>query len=480
MGEERGDGPRAVDAPLDWGAGAELNAFEVLMWRAEVDRKLSSTVAFIEELDGVPDWDRFVAAHDWAVRMAPRFSQRVVEPPLGLGAPRWTSDPDFDLRYHVRRVAVPGAGGWTELLEAATALAMTPFDRARSTWEAVLFEGLSGGKAAYFLKMHHVMTDGMSAMQLLGGLHSRRRDPNPNKPQPPRVDASVTSSVDALLEQIRADVRGAPGLLGAVGSTVLGAVRDPKGVLRYGQSLRRVLTPPDAPGSPLIAKRSLTWRFAALDVSVADLKAAGMAAGGSLNDAFLAGLLGGYRRYHEAMAADVPEAIPVAIPISVRKPNDPAGGNRISSARISAPLAVKDPRARIERVRELIVLAKGEPAGDVIGLFSPMLARLPGAVIAQVAGPMTKGNDLQASNVPGLREDVYLAGAKVERLYGYGPLPGCAAMISFVSHGPVGCIGVNFDPAAFTEDELFLQSLLEGFWEVLSLHEGSAKPIARI
>ncbi|MBA2324386.1 MAG: hypothetical protein H0V92_10385 [Pseudonocardiales bacterium] len=122
-------------------------------------------------------------------------------------------------------------------------------------------------------------------------------------------------------------------------------------MLRYGQSLRRVLIPPDAVGSPLLARRSLTWRFAALDVPVADLKAAGKAAGGSINDAYLAALLGGYRRYHEAMAASVPEAIP----ISVRKPTDPPGGNRISSARISAPLVNADPKARIEEVRALPV-----------------------------------------------------------------------------------------------------------------------------
>ncbi|MDQ2706356.1 MAG: hypothetical protein M3Z25_01360 [Actinomycetota bacterium] len=127
-------------------------------------------------------------------------------------------------------------------------------------------------------------------------------------------------------------------------------------MLRYGQSLRRVLIPPDAVGSPLLARRSLTWRFAALDVPVADLKAAGKAAGGSINDAYLAALLGGYRRYHEAMAASVPEAIPIAIPISVRKPTDPPGGNRISSARISGPLANADPKARIEEVRALPVL----------------------------------------------------------------------------------------------------------------------------
>lgn len=469
----------SVDAPLGWGGGDEMNAFEVLMWRAEADRALSSTVVGVEELDCVPDWDRFMAAHEWALRMVPRFRQRVVDPPLGLGAPRWELDPEFDMRYHIRRIALPGNGGWTELLEAAAAVAMTPFDRSRPPWEVVLFEGLPDGRAAYLLKMHHSATDGMGSIQLLGQMHSRRREPTPNKPLPPIPEQSSSNPVDALVNQVLSDVSSVPGALGGIGSKLLGAVRDPKGALRYGQSLRRVLTPPDAAGSPLLAKRSLTWRFGALDIPVADLKAAGKKAGGSINDAYLAALLGGYRRYHEAMAAEVPEAIPIAIPISVRKPDDPEGGNRISSARLAAPLAVTDPVARIEEIRALILSAKGEVAGDVIGTFSPALARLPGQVIAQLAGPMTKGNDLQASNVPGLREDVYLAGAKVERVYGYAPLPGCASMITFISHGPVGCVGVNFDAASFTEEEIFLRSLKEGFEEVLALNPGSGEVVIR-
>ena len=469
----------AEDAPLDWGSADEMNAFEVLMWRAEADRALSSTVVGLEQLDVVPDWDRFVAAHEWAMRMVPRFRQRVVEPPLGIGNPRWAVDPEFDLRYHLRRVAVPGAGGWSELLEAAAAIAMTPFDRSRPPWEVVLFEGLPDGRGAYLLKLHHSATDGMGSIQLLGQMHSRRREPTLDKPNPPLSQVVSSNPVETLVDQVVSDVSGVPGFLGGLGSGLLSAVRDPKGALRYGQSLRRVLTPPEAHGSPLLAKRSLTWRFAALDVPVADLKAAGKTAGGSINDAYLAALLGGYRRYHEAMGAPAPEAIPIAIPISVRKPNDPPGGNKISSARISAPLANSDPKARIEEVRALILSAKGERANDVIGMFSPALARLPGQIIAQVAGPMTKGNDLQASNVPGIGDDLYIAGAKVERIYPYAPLPGCAAMITFLSHGPIGCVGVNFDSASFTEPELFVTSLLEGFREVLALHPGSGDPVAR-
>ena len=90
-------------------------------------------------------------------------------------------------------------------------------------------------------------------------------------------------------------------------------------------------------------------------------------------------------------------------------------------------------------------------------------------MISQLAGGLTKANDLQASNVRGIREDVYLAGAKIERAYPFGPLPGCATMITLVSHGSMCCIGANVDPAAVTDPERFNRNLCEGFDEVLTL-----------
>jgi hypothetical protein len=105
---------------------------------------------------------------------------------------------------------------------------------------------------------------------------------------------------------------------------------------------------------------------------------------------------------------------------------------------------------------------------------------LPAAVLSAIAGGMTKANDLQASNVPGLREDLYLAGARIERAYGFGPLPGCASMITLTTHGDTCCVGANVDPAAVTEPELFAQCLERGFAEVLSLHPSSAPPLRRV
>jgi WS/DGAT/MGAT family acyltransferase len=414
--------------------------------------------------------------------MAPRFRQRVVEAPFGLGAPRWTVDPDFDLRFHVRRARLPQGGGWPELLEAAAQIAMTPFDRTRPPWEATLYEGLPGGRAAYLLKVHHSATDGLSAIQLLEQLHPPTRASNPAKPQPAASEQGPTSPIGALVGQAVGDVRATPTVAREVGSLALHTLTDPLGTVRaatrYGRSLLRVLTPPEAGGSPLLANRSLTWRFTAVDVPFADLRAAGKAAGGSVNDAFIAALLGAYRRYHAALDTPV-DAIPMTIPISLRTPDDPQGGNRITAARFTAPVSTADPAARIAQVRAVVLAARGEPALDAVGLVSPLMARLPGSLTARLAGPLTKGNDLQASNIPGIRRDAYLAGARIERMYLFGPLPGCAAMITLVSHGKTACVAANLDGAAFTEPALFQRCLLDGFAEVLALHPGAGAPFAR-
>jgi diacylglycerol O-acyltransferase len=481
-------------APPHWGGCAELSAFETVLWRADADRSLRSPLLALEQLESTPDWERFVAAHERLVAMVPRLRQRVVEAPLDLGTPRWSPDPHFDPRIHVWRCRLAAGGGWPQLLERAARLAMRPFDRSRPPWEAVLVEGLPNGRAAYLVKLHHSLTDGLGAVQLLEQLHSRH--PEPPAEDAPDLHSAATADggprmptggaagpLDVLAHQVRHDVASVPGLLRAAGAGVLGAVSDPPGTVRsatrYASSLRRLLRPPAAEPSPLLAARGVAWRFLALDVPLRDLRVAARVAGGTLHDAYLAALLGGYRRYHAALGEPV-DTLPVAIPISVRRPGDPAGGNRITATRFAAPVGIADPKTRIQRVRELVLAVRGEPAlGSSVGLMFPTLARLPAALSTQLVGSVTKGNDLQASFVPGMRDDRYLAGARVERVYPFAPRPGCPAMITLATYQDVGCVGVNFDPVSFSRPELFTRCLLDGFTEVLGLHPGSAAPRVR-
>ena len=293
-------------APLDWGASREMNALEALMWRGEeADPRLRSTICSFGVLDCAPDWQRFLAACEWGTRMVPRFRQKVVEPAFGFGNPVWVNDPDFDLHYHVRRQRISEGGGWREALACAEQIAMTPFDRARSPLEVVLFEGLPEGRAAMLLKMHHSATDGIGGFQLFSKLHSKKREHNPSKPQPAEPPPEWKTPRDVLREQLERDARQLLGNVRDGAASLLSRLQHPVAAVtdavNFTSSLRRVLAEPAAEGSPLLRRRSLSWRFQAFDVSFPDLRAAAKAAHASLNDAFLAALLGAFRLYHEKL-----------------------------------------------------------------------------------------------------------------------------------------------------------------------------------
>jgi len=194
-----------------WGGPADMTDWEAVMWRAEVEPRTRSTGVLLEILDCEPDWNRLVAAHDRITRQIPRLRERVVEPALPLVPPAWSPDHDFDLRHHLHRLRLPAPGGMRELLEVTEGLFDRPLDRSRPPWEAILFEGLDGGRAAYALKLHHSLTDGQGGIQLLELAHSRTREashtsapaapPQPPEPQaagpgrrPPRAIAATTAA----------------------------------------------------------------------------------------------------------------------------------------------------------------------------------------------------------------------------------------------------------------------------------------------
>ncbi|WP_320671818.1 wax ester/triacylglycerol synthase family O-acyltransferase [Patulibacter defluvii] len=458
-----------------WQSG-DLTPIEAVMWRAEADPALSSTVVALEILDRCPEWERLSAAHEWGSRMVPRFRERVVEGPLGLAGPTWAPDPDFDLGRHLHRTALAPGEDWPALLERVARIAQAPFDRTRPPWEAVLVDGLPDGRAAYVLKLHHATLDGAAGMQLLGGLHSRRRAPTPDKPRPHDPAGPRPGPLAVRLRRDARDLARVARGLPRVVRRPLTAALDAAG---YARSLRRVLGAARSTPSPLLAARDGHWCFHAIDVPLDGLRAAARSAGATLNDAFLAALLGGFARYHDALGSPR-SALPIAIPISIRRPDDPAGGNRFAAARIDGPLGPADPVARMRAIGEAVRGVRDERALDAVGALAPVLARLPAPLLSRLVAQVAGASDLQASNVPGIRETVYLAGARVERLYGFGPLPGCAAMILLVSHGDSCCVSVNHDRAAITDPERFLDALAAGFDELLALAPGAVPATATV
>ncbi len=476
-------------APLDWGASTQMNPLETAMWRAEsADPRLRANVSLLELLDHAPDWDRLLAAHEWASRMVPRMRQRVVEPAFALGTPTWAADPAFDISQHVHRVVLPVPGSMRELLDIVQEFAAAPFDRDRPLWDALLVEGLDDGRAGYAVKSHHSVTDGLGAVQLMVRLHSRTPEHDPGRPEPPPPasgdGATGASRVGLFAGQVAGAVKSVPGVAVRQGAGVVGALARPwDTVPRAAGTVTRAAgravgaarfvgqnaAPPR--GSELLARRGGSWHFEVVDVPLADLKAGAKAVGGSLNDGLLAAVIGGFRRYHEWFHAPL-DHLTVGFPISLRNKDDPQGGNRFTGARFAAPMAEPDPAARIAAVRQFVLAARASSgaASDAVTMaLAPAVGWLPAPLVGVVSSRLTSTNDVQVSSIPGVPYPVYIAGSRITHMYPFGPLPGCAAMITLLSHEGDCCIGINSDTMAVSDPGRLADDLRAGLDEVVAL-----------
>src|SRR4029450_8543368 len=128
---------------------------------------------------------------------------------------------------------------------------------------------------------------------------------------------------------------------------------------------------------------------------------------------------------------------------------------------------IVSPVARMTAIRDLVGVQRGEPALRLLDEVAELLCRLPLALTTTLFGGMLKGIDFVTSNVPGPRFDVYLAGAKLEGVVGYGPLTGAAINVTLFSVRDHAHLGISTDPAAVPDPELFVTCLREGVAEVL-------------
>lgn len=455
-----------------WGSAERMNDLEAFMWRSERHPHQSSTITSLMILDQVPDWERLRAAHDWAASLLTAMRRKVLEPVLPVGPPAWVVDPDFNLDYHLRRAHLPAPGGNAELLTFTEGAALAPFDRRRPLWEATLVSGLSGGRAAYILKVHHSLTDGLGLIQLASLMQSPTREHTPKgSPSPPHAAAEGMDRYSLAVSELSDQMFSVPGHTARLVAAQVRLLSKPAETisagLRYFGSMRRTLSP-SCPNSPLFRGRTgKDWRFATMDCSFADLRVAAKAASGSVNDAYIAALLGGLRRYHAHHGLTLDE-LPMAMPVSIRKADDPMGGNKFAGAMFAAPMGIVDAAERIATVRGIVLSVRVEPAVDSFSALTPVLNRSPSGVGALVmrAGAAA---DLSASNVPGLPRASYVAGALVERVYGFGPLPGVAVMASMNSQNGTACFGFNIDGSAVPDVPVMVRCMEEGLAEVLAL-----------
>src|SRR5579863_7181358 len=188
--------------PLPVGPSDELSPLDYLLHRGESQPATRSAFLNVEILDGPADWGKLREALDRASRVVIRMRQKVVVPSVPVTAPRWVVDPDFDLDYHLRRVALPAPGTLRQLLDLAEVVLQSPLDVTRALWEAVYVEGLDGGRAALLTKLSHAVTDGLGGIALFEQVYDTERDPAP-RPMPPVPIPRDVTGTDLLRDSLR-------------------------------------------------------------------------------------------------------------------------------------------------------------------------------------------------------------------------------------------------------------------------------------
>ena len=471
-------------------APAAMRPADAVMWNIEVDPVLRSTVVAVAVLDRSPDWEVLTARLQEAIALLPRLRQRVDPARLPVGVPAWVDDEAFDLDYHLRRVRVPEPGTLRAVLDLAAPMAMDAFDPARPLWEFTLVEGLEDGGAALIQKFHHSIMDGEGAI----ALERRLLDGAPRAVTPPAaVPAGDASSLAAEPGPDRLVGLAALGRQGwsmgsralrfpaVVATTSWGAITQPATTLRtsarLARSIAKALAPVPETESTMLQARGLSRRLETIDLLLEDLRAAGHACGGTVNDAFLAGVVGGLAEYHRRHDAPV-DTLHVTMPVSIRSKGDGLEGNRFAPVRFAVPAGITDPAARVRQLGEIAHDWQHEPFLQHTDALATVLAWLPAEVAANVFGGMLKHVDAVATNVAGLTEPAVLAGATIVREYAFAPPMGAALNISLLSHGDRACVGVVLDAAAVPDVECFKASLVAGFDEVVAVADHHARRTA--
>jgi len=512
VGPGPGSGAGSSKRPV---ADRRMRDTDALLWTMDRDPLLRTTIVAVAVVDRPPRPAELAARLEQLTAAVPRLRARAVPGPLGWGRPRWVDDGRFDPDVQLRRVAVPAPHTLREVLDLAQAEAATAFDPQWPLWQVLVVEGLAGGSAALVLKVHHAVVDGIGGLQIL----ERVMDGTPDRRQTahPQYAAKAAAGAHTAGGHIAGDGAGtsdavghvvarsgSPGLLpglpapaATLGGAVLAGWHVVVGMSRAGaaamshpaaavrtladgtRSVVRLLLPAPAPLSTLMAGRGLGRRFEALEVSLEDLRraAAAVGAGATINDVFVAAVIGGVQRYHRHHGVALHQ-LRVLMPVSVRAQDDPVATNRFVPTRLVLPADVADPATRIRMVSAATTEWKHAPALRFTDLLAAVLGHLPPQAALATFGSMLKGCDVVVTNVPGFASEPRLAGARLQRFYAFAPPSGAAVNVALLGVADRGGVGVDIDTAAVPDGPVLARELRRGFDEVLALARRTAAAVA--
>ena len=368
------------------------------------------------------------------LHLARCFRQKLVKVPFDLDHPYWIEDPDFDLEFHVRHIALPHPGDWRQLFIQVARIHARPLDLARPLWEMYVIEGLDNvegvpkGGFAVLTKIHHAAIDGVSGAELAGAIHDLSPDAEPPPAEhrwvPEREPGTVELGLRTALNNVRYPFRvtrmlgrNAPGLVRMFRSSPEDEVENSGPVPRT--RFNKTISP----------HRVVEGRTFSLQ-DVRDIRK--RVPGATVNDVILTVCSGAMRKYL-TFHKELPEESLVAMaPISVRSESEEGtAGNRISAMSVTLYSDEIDPLERLRKMHRGTQASKATAEAVGAQTMTDITQFMPGALAGLAARLYTRLGLANAvkpflntviTNVPGPQIPIFFTGARLVGLYGMGPV----------------------------------------------------------
>jgi WS/DGAT/MGAT family acyltransferase len=405
-----------------------------------------------------------------------RFRQCAVQEITGTW---WEDDPDFDIAAHVQRHALPGKAGKTELQALASELSVQPLNPGKPLWRFDLVEDYNGG-SALVARIHHSIADGIALVGVILSL----TDLSPHAPAQKRFtpepgEEHADDEPAGLIETLVETLTSAFSMGTQLGGKALNLASDTDRLSTYGRygiglltELAKLLAMPvDSPTS-FKGKTSTVKRVAWCDpIPLDEVKALGKALGCSVNDILLAAVAGALRAYFQQKGESV-EGVEVraVIPVNLRSAKDEGTlGNRFGLGTLSLPVHEGNPFARLFLVRERMNQLKSSYQPPLtLGLLAAV-GVAPRIVQQQFLDILAAKASAVMTNVPGPKQPLYLAGARLDQVMVWVPQSGDIGIgVSILSYNDKVQFGMVTD-RHFVPDPETITPLFEAEFEKMML-----------
>ena len=397
----------------------------------------------------------------------PRFRQRTVEPPGGVGTPTWETDPHFALSNHLMEVELEPPGDEGALQSFVSGLMSQPLNPAQPLWRFYFIPHYQGG-SALAARIHHCIGDGLALTHVI--LSMADGGP-PAPPQPaeaaPDDDADHAGPWEAAARAIGSAAEAAVSVPAGLLRKLSALLGDPERLSQTAAGLgalgRLVLLEADQRTrfkGKLVAEKKVAWSRA---IPVADLKLLGRATGSTINDILMACLAGSLRRYLVGKGETPSPGLSVrgVVPVNLR-PLERAHelGNKFGLVFLSLPLGEDDPLDRLFEVRRRMRAIKDTPEAAVAFQLLNALALVPQPMFDVVVRLFGAKATAVVTNVVGPRTAVAFAGARLRQPMFWVPCAGHLGLgISLLSYAGDVWLGVQADASLVPAPE----HIVEGF-----------------